>query len=143
MSQGKSILLLSFKVANVSDSMPVAIARLCNIYTKFQTPRKQQTKCVCRKAQRMPLNPSDVRFKGIDRSFRRGVKISLIRSLFINWRLGKFFSSHFKGISSQDEQKTNRRRLIIPKVTLTGQSDFMRIFVLGKVTLRNYTNSVQ
>jgi hypothetical protein len=57
--------------------------------------------------------------------------------------LGNFFSSHFKGISSQDQQKTNRCRLIISKVTLTGQSDFMRIFELRKVTLRNYTNSVQ
>jgi hypothetical protein len=38
--------------------------------------------------------------KGIDRPFRGWVKISLIRSLFINWRLGNFFSSHFKGISS-------------------------------------------
>ncbi len=54
----------------------------------------------------------------------------------------KFFS-HFTGISSQDQQKTNRRRLIISKVNLTGQSDFMRIFVLRKVTLRDYTNSVQ
>jgi hypothetical protein len=32
---------------------------------------------------------------------------------------------------------------MISKVTLTGQSDFMRIFVLRKVTLRDYTNSVQ
>jgi hypothetical protein len=55
----------------------------------------------------------------------------------------KFFSSHFKGISSQDQQKTNRRRLIIFKVTLTGQSHFMRIFVLRKFTLRGYINSVQ
>ncbi len=36
----------------------------------------------------------------IDRPFRGGVKSSLIRSLFINWRLGNFFSSHFKWISS-------------------------------------------
>jgi hypothetical protein len=53
-----------------------------------------------------------------------------------------FFFLHFKEISSQDQQKTNRRRLIISKVTLTGQSDFMRIPVLRKVTLRDYTNSV-
>jgi len=32
---------------------------------------------------------------------------------------------------------------MISKVTLTGQSHFMRIFVLRKVTLRDYTNSVQ
>ncbi len=31
--------------------------------------------------------------KGIDRPFRRGVTSSLIRSLFINWRLGNFFFS--------------------------------------------------
>jgi hypothetical protein len=54
------------------------------------------------------------------------------------------FFSHFKWISSQDQQKTNRRRrLIIYKVTLTGQGHFMRIFLLRKVTLRDYTNSVQ
>jgi hypothetical protein len=29
------------------------------------------------------------------------------------------------------------------KVTLTGQNHFMRIFLLRKVTLRNYNNSVQ
>ena len=55
----------------------------------------------------------------------------------------QFFLFHFKGTASQDQQKTNRRRLIISKVTLTGQSDFMRIFELRKVTLRDYTNSVQ
>jgi hypothetical protein len=33
----------------------------------------------------------DLTLKGIDRPFRRGVKSSLIRSLFINWRLGNFF----------------------------------------------------
>ncbi len=31
--------------------------------------------------------------KGIDRPFQGGVKSSLIRSLFINWRLGNFFLS--------------------------------------------------
>jgi hypothetical protein len=71
-----------------------------------------------------------------------GVKSRLIRSLLINWRIGNFFSSQFKWISSQDQQKTNRRRLIIHKVTLTGQSHFMRI-LLCKVTLHDYTNSVQ
>ncbi len=55
----------------------------------------------------------------------------------------KFFLSHFKWITSQEQQKTNRRRLIIYKVTLTGQSHFMRIFLLRKVTLRDYINSVQ
>ena len=89
------------------------------------------------------LDPAKESIKGIDRPFRRGVKSSLIRSLFINWRLGNFFSSLFKGILSQDQQKTNRRRLIISKVTLSGQSHFMRIFVLRKVTLRGYINSVQ
>ena len=82
-------------------------------------------------------------FKGIDRPFGRGVESRLIQSLLINWRLGHFFSSHLKWISSQDQQKTNRRRLIIYKVTLTGQSHFMLIFVLRKVTLRNHTNSVE
>jgi hypothetical protein len=82
-------------------------------------------------------------FKGIDRPFGRGVESRLIQSLLINWRLGHFFSSHLKWISSQDQQKTNRRRLIIYKVTLTGQSHFMRIFLQSKVTLRDYTNSVK
>jgi hypothetical protein len=53
------------------------------------------------------------------------------------------FLSYFKGPSSKDLQKTIRRRLITFKVTLTGQSDFMLIFVLRKVTLRDHTNSVQ
>jgi hypothetical protein len=88
------------------------------------------------------LDPAKESIKGIDRPFRRGVKSSLIRSLFINWRLGNFFSSHFQGILSQDQQKTNRRRLIISKVTLSGQSHFMQIFVLRKATLQNRINSV-
>jgi hypothetical protein len=50
--------------------------------------------------------------KGIDRPFGGWVKSRLIRSLLINLTLGNFFSSHFKWISSQDQQKTNRRRLI-------------------------------
>jgi len=53
-----------------------------------------------------------------------------------------FFLSNFKGPYSQDQQKTFRRRLISFKVTLTGQSHFMLIFVLLKVTLRGHINSV-
>jgi hypothetical protein len=57
------------------------------------------------------------------------------------------FLSHFKGPSSQDQQKASRRRLITSKVTLTGQSHFMLIFVLRiaksiqqeKKKLRNVT----
>jgi hypothetical protein len=81
--------------------------------------------------------------KGIDRPFGGRVKSRHIWSLLINWRLGNFFSSHFKWSSSQDQQKTNRRRWIIYKVTLTGQSHFLQIFLFCKVTLRNYNNSVQ
>jgi hypothetical protein len=62
------------------------------------------------------------RIKGIDRPFRGGVESIFIRSLLVNWRLGKFFISYFKEPSSQDQQKTLRRRLITFKVTLTGQS---------------------
>jgi hypothetical protein len=55
----------------------------------------------------------------------------------------QFFLFHFKGTTSQDQQKTNRCRLITFKVTLTGQSHFMRIFLLRKVTLRCHINSVK
>jgi hypothetical protein len=48
--------------------------------------------------------------------------------------------SYFKGPSSRDQQKTIRRRLITYKVTLTGQSHLMLIFVLCKVTLPNCIN---
>ncbi len=54
-----------------------------------------------------------------------------------------FFSSYFKGPSSQDQQKTFRRRLMTFKVTLTGQSHFMVIFVFRKVALRSHINSTQ
>jgi hypothetical protein len=54
----------------------------------------------------------------------------------------KIFLSHFKWPSSQDQQKTIVRRLITSKVTLTGQSHFMLIFVLRKATLPNRINSV-
>jgi hypothetical protein len=52
------------------------------------------------------------------------------------------FLSYFKGSSSQDQQKTIRRRLITSEVTLTGQSHLMLIFSLRKVTLPNRINSV-
>jgi hypothetical protein len=55
----------------------------------------------------------------------------------------QFFKFHFKWIPSQDQQKTFRRRLITLKVTLTGQSHFMLIFLLRKVTLRGHINSVK
>ncbi len=82
------------------------------------------------------------KLKGIDRPFGGGVESILIRSVFVNWRLGYFFLSYFKGPSSQDQQKTIVRRLITSKVTLTGQSHFMLIFVLRKATLPNRINSV-
>ncbi len=52
------------------------------------------------------------------------------------------FLSFFKGSSSQDQQKTIRRRLITSKVTFTGQSHLMLIFLLRKFTLPNRINSV-
>jgi hypothetical protein len=52
--------------------------------------------------------------------------------VLVNWRLGR----------SQDQEKTIRRCLITSKVTLTGQSHFMLIFVLRKVALPNRINSV-
>ncbi len=55
----------------------------------------------------------------------------------------QFFTFHFKGKPSKDQQKTFRRRLITFKVTLTGQSHFMRILWLRKVTLRSHINSVK
>ena len=55
----------------------------------------------------------------------------------------QFFLFHFKGTTSQDQQKPNRCRLITFKVTLTGQSHFMRIFLLRKVTLRGHINFVK
>ncbi len=47
----------------------------------------------------VPTSFKDLEFalKGIDRSFRGGVKSSLIRTLFINWRLGNFFLLILKG----------------------------------------------
>jgi hypothetical protein len=80
--------------------------------------------------------------KGIDRPFGGRVESILIRSVMVNWRLGYFFLSHFKGPLSKDQQKTIRRRLITFKVTLTGQSHFKLIFVLREVTLLNRINSV-
>ncbi len=44
-------------------------------------------------------------FKGIDRPFQGGVKSSLIRSLFINWRLGNFFSLILKGFHHKISKK--------------------------------------
>ncbi len=68
-------------------------------------------------------------FKGIDRPFELRGESRLIRSVITNWMLGKFFLSHFKGSSSQDQQKTLGCRLITSKVTLTGKSHFMLIFL--------------
>jgi hypothetical protein len=44
-------------------------------------------------------------FKGIDRPFWGEVKSSLIRSLFINWRLGKFFLLILKGFHHKISKK--------------------------------------
>ncbi len=44
-------------------------------------------------------------FKGIDRPFLRGVKNSLIRSLFKNWRLRNFFSLILKGFHHKISKK--------------------------------------
>ncbi len=80
--------------------------------------------------------------KGIDRSFEVRGESRLIWSVMTNWRLGNLFF-HLKGTPSQDQQKTFRRRLITFKVTLTGQSHFMLIFWLRKVTLRGHINSIK
>ncbi len=65
---------------------------------------------------------------------------SRVYSFDLYWQTGgSDILSNFKGPSSQDQQKTIRCRLITSKVTLTGQSHFMLIFVLCKVTLRDHT----
>jgi hypothetical protein len=58
-------------------------------------------------------------FKGIDRPFELRGESRLIRSVMTNWRLGYFFLSHFKWLSSpsQVQQKIFRRRFITSKVT--------------------------
>ncbi len=89
-----------------------------------------------------PLHNNDQgRIKGIDRPFGRGVESRIIWSALVNWSSDDFLS-YFKGPSSQCQQKTIRRLLITSQVTLTGQSHFMLIFVLRKVTLPNHINSV-
>ncbi len=47
-------------------------------------------------------------FKGIDRSFELRCEIRLNRLVMTNWRPGNFFLFHFKGTTSQEQQKTNR-----------------------------------
>ncbi len=83
-------------------------------------------------------------FKGIDRPFGRGAESILythsIRTGKLEARMN--FLPYFKGPSSRDQQKTIRRRLITFKVTWTGQSHLMLIFVLRKVTLPNRIDSV-
>jgi len=81
-------------------------------------------------------------FKDIDRLFggEGREKTHSIRTGKLEARMN--FLSYFKGLSSRDQQKTIRRRLITSKVTVTGQSHFMLIFVLRKVTLPNRINSV-
>jgi hypothetical protein len=49
--------------------------------------------------------PSSGPFKGIDRPFGWKVESIVIRSVLVNWRLGYFFISHFKGPSSQVQKK--------------------------------------
>jgi hypothetical protein len=58
-----------------------------------------------RRVGRIRTLDSQRQFKGIDRSFRRGVKSSIIRSLFINWRLGNFFLLILKGFHHKISKK--------------------------------------
>jgi hypothetical protein len=53
------------------------------------------------------------------------------------------FLSYFKGPSSRDQQKIIRRRLITSKVTLTGQSHLMLIFVLASTPYHECTQLAQ
>ncbi len=76
-------------------------------------------------------------FKGIDRPFELRGESRLIQSVMANWRLGNFFYLILKGLHHNISKKTFGRRLIISKVTLTGQSHFMLIFLTPhKVNLR-------
>jgi hypothetical protein len=61
------------------------------------------------------------------------ITFCLFEFLIEPWQI---FSFNFKGAPSQEEQKTNLRRLMIYKVTLTGQSDFKQIFDSVKLKMR-------
>jgi hypothetical protein len=81
--------------------------------------------------------------KGIDRPFGRGGREYTYSICICKLEARKkIFFSHFKWPPSQDQQKTTVSRLITSKVTLTGQSHFMLIFVLRKATLPNRINSI-
>ncbi len=84
-------------------------------------------------------------------AYKNGIRLKVLTD-HSNWeaRLGSFdpkwqtggsaiFLCHFKRPASQDQQKTNSRRLMTFKITLTGQSHFMLIFWLRKVNLRGHT----
>jgi hypothetical protein len=52
-----------------------------------------------------------------------------------------FFFLIFKGTPSQEEHKTIFSGLMICKMALSDQSDFLAIFRLRKMTYRNFINS--
>ncbi len=87
-------------------SLQINRARICR---PFKEPRLH------RLAESIPRN----RFLGSINVYKYGL-----------WRFGKFLS-YFKEHSSQDQQKTIKRRLII--CSMTSQSNFMLIFLLPKV----------
>jgi hypothetical protein len=53
----------------------------------------------------------------------------------------RFFFFNFKGISSQEDQKTIFSGLTICKVALSDLSDFPATFCLRKMTYQNFINS--
>ncbi len=69
------------------------------------TRRLAPIDCLKIPAQPSSMMSSILILKGIDRPFRRGVKSSLIRSLFINWRLGNFFLLILKGFHHKISKK--------------------------------------
>ncbi len=135
---GKYCMSLPIKKANMFFTTSAKVIFL--VYSCFFTKKRMITSFV--KCPDLKITVffffffNQVYVKGIGRPFWV-VQRGLIRSVLINWRLGNFCSSYFKGPSSQDQQKTIKRRLITYSMTLTGQSYFMLILVLRTVTLPN------
>ncbi len=122
-----------------NEYLNLQIMTFCFLLTYIQFNFSEKTfrvygKCCLNGGEIIEI-PSFRPFGGGDREYTHSISIGKLEARI-------FLLSNFKGPYSHDQQKTIKCLLITSKVTLTGQSHFMLIFVLRKVTLHNYTNSV-
>jgi hypothetical protein len=84
--------------------LQISLRKMCRL--KYMLSKTDESTCTLYNPVLLMLNVKTISsLKGINRPFGGGVESILIRSVFVNWRLGKFFLLILNGLHHKISKK--------------------------------------